>query len=90
MKNDFLTKYQDYCRTRDLKYEIFKMSMKGNETLEEYVERFQYNLQRSPHSTLPKEVLNAILIKGMREEWVETLNMMGICGIYQEYYDEIV
>lgn len=34
MKNDFLSRYQDYCRTRDLKDEIFKMSVKDNETLE--------------------------------------------------------
>lgn len=44
MNNYFLTKYQDYYRTRDLKDEIFKMSTKDNETLEEYVERFHYNL----------------------------------------------
>jgi hypothetical protein len=40
MKQALLTKYQDYCRTRDLKYEIFQMTTKENETLEEYVERF--------------------------------------------------
>ena len=45
MKNIFLTKYQDYCQTRELKDEIFNMSTKYNETLEEYVEIFQYNLQ---------------------------------------------
>jgi hypothetical protein len=28
----------------DLKDEIFKMTARENETLEEYVERFQYNL----------------------------------------------
>ena len=44
MKQAFLMKYQDYCRTKDLKDEIFKMIAKENETLEEYVERFQYNL----------------------------------------------
>lgn len=42
--------------TRDLKDEIFKMFAKDNKTLEEYVEQFQYNLQRSPHTTLPKAV----------------------------------
>jgi hypothetical protein len=41
-----------------------------NESLEEYVERFQYNLQRSPYGTLPGEVLKANMIKGMRDEWV--------------------
>ena len=37
IKNTFLTKYQDYCRTWDLKDEIFNMTAKDNETLEEYV-----------------------------------------------------
>jgi hypothetical protein len=44
MKKAFLTKYQDYCRARYLKDKIFKMTAKENETLEEYVERFKYNL----------------------------------------------
>ena len=90
MKQAFLTEYQDYCRPRDLKDEIFKMIAKENETLEEYVERFQYNLQRSPYGTLPSEVLKATLIKGMKDEWVETLNLMGKGDIYQETYDEII
>jgi hypothetical protein len=90
MKQAFLTKYQDYCRTRDLKDEIFQMIAKENESLEEYVERFQYNLQRSPYGTLPGEVLKATLIKGMKDEWVEMLNLMGKGDIYQETYDDIV
>lgn len=53
------------------------MTANDNETLEEYVEQFNYNFERSPHTALPKEVLRAILIKGMKEEWVETLNLMG-------------
>ena len=77
MKQAILKKYQDYCRTRDLKDEIFQMTMKENESLEEYVERFQYNLQISPYGTLPGEVLKETLIKGMKDEWVETLNLMG-------------
>jgi hypothetical protein len=28
MKQSFLTKYKDYCRTKDLKDEIFKMTTK--------------------------------------------------------------
>jgi hypothetical protein len=90
MKQDFLKKYQDYYRTRDLKDKIFQMIAKENETLEEYVERFQYNLQRSPYGTLPSEVLKATLIKGMKDEWVETLNLMGKGDIYQETYDKII
>ena len=66
MKTSFLTRYQDFCWTRELKDEIFKMVAMDNETLGEYVELFHYNLQRSPHTTLLKEVLRAILIKGMK------------------------
>ncbi len=40
MKESFLNKYQDYCRSRELKDEIFQMIARRNETLEEYVERF--------------------------------------------------
>jgi hypothetical protein len=90
MKQAFLMKHQDYCRTRDLKDEIFQINPKENETLEEYVERFQYNFQRSSYGTLLGEVLKAILIKGMKDEWVETWNLMGKGDIYQETYDNIV
>jgi len=40
MKESFLKKYQDYCRSRELKDEIFQMVARPNETLEEYVKRF--------------------------------------------------
>jgi hypothetical protein len=66
------------------------MTTKENESLEEYVERFQYNLQISPYGTLPGEVLKETLIKGMKYEWVETLNLMGKGDIYQETYEDIV
>lgn len=66
------------------------MATKDGETLEEYVERFQYNLQRSPYTTLPKEVLKTTLIKGMKVEWIEILNLMGRGNISQEEYDNIV
>lgn len=48
MKTTFLKKYQDYFRSKELKDEIFQMLSRPIETLEEYAEFFQYNLQRSP------------------------------------------
>ena len=84
MKVAFLKKYQDYCRSRELKDEIFQMTAKPNETLEEYVEWFQYNLQRSPYAylPLPDNVLKTTLIRGMKYQWVETLNIMRKGDIY--------
>jgi hypothetical protein len=66
------------------------MYTKSNESLEEYVKIFQYNLQRSPYCMLPGDVLKETLIKGMKDEWVETLNLMGKGDIYQETYDDII
>ena len=45
------------------------MTAKPNETLEEYVEWFQYNLQRSPYASLPlpDNVLKTTLIRGMKD-----------------------
>ena len=40
MKEDSLTIYQDYFRSRDLREEIFKMMSKEDETLAKYVEIF--------------------------------------------------
>lgn len=44
MTEKFLTKYQDYCQTREKREELFKMVQKHNENLEDIVERLQYNL----------------------------------------------
>ena len=92
MKESFLKKYQDYCRSRELKDEIFQMVAKPNETLEEYVERFQYNLQRYPYASLalPDNVLKIALIRGTKEQWIETLNIMGKGDIYQENFADII
>ena len=68
------------------------MVARFSETLEEYVESFQYNLQRSPYASLPlpDNVLKTTLIKGMKEQWIETLNIMGKGDIYQEDFANII
>ena len=78
--------------SREFKDEIFQMTARPNETLKEYVEHFQYNLQRSPYASLPlpDNVLKTTLIKGMKEQWVETLNIMGKGDIYQENFADII
>lgn len=45
MKKIFLEKYQDYHNSRDIKDKIFKIMQKEDENMEEFVERFKYNLQ---------------------------------------------
>ena len=47
MKSTFLKKYQDYCKSKDAKNVIFKMQQLEDDTLEDYLERFLYNYQKS-------------------------------------------
>ena len=44
MRSAFLNKYQEHCRTRDSQNDIFRMQQQEDESLEDYVERFIYNL----------------------------------------------
>jgi hypothetical protein len=44
MRQLFLHKYEDYYRTRECREELIKLSQKEDETLEDFVERLQYNL----------------------------------------------
>jgi len=67
IKEKFLAKYQDYCWTREKREELFKMVQKEDENLEDFVERLQYNLQRSEHPDVSKYILKTILLKGVRD-----------------------
>jgi hypothetical protein len=90
MKQKFLNKYQDYFRTREKREELFKMMQKEDENLEDFVERLQYNLQRSSHPNVSKDILKTILLKGVRDDSLDMLNMLGKGDISKESYDEIV
>jgi hypothetical protein len=90
MKQKFLNKYQDYFRTREKREELFKMMQKEDENLEDFVERLQYNLQRSSHPNVSKDILKTILLKGVRDDCLDMLNMLGKGDISKESYDEIV
>eukprot|EP00253_Pinus_taeda_P022524 PITA_22524 len=90
MKEKFLAKYQDYCRTRERKEELFKMVQKEDGNLEDFMERLQYNLQRSDHPNMSKDILKSTLLKGVRDDCLDMLNMLGKRDICKESYDEIV
>lgn len=52
MKTAFLMKYQESCKSKDSHNDIFKMKQQEEEILEDYVELFLYNLQKSLHNAL--------------------------------------
>jgi hypothetical protein len=66
------------------------MMQKEDEDLEDFVERIQYNLQRSNHPNVSKDILKTILLKGVRDDCLDMLNMLGKGDISKESYDEIV
>ena len=48
--------------------DIFKMSQKVDETLEDYVSRFMFNLQRNTQHQLNEESQNHLFLKGVNDE----------------------
>jgi len=44
MRTAFLEKYQDYCKSQDIKKELFKSTKREDENMEDFVEHFKYTL----------------------------------------------
>ena len=66
------------------------MAQKEDEILEDFVERLQYNLQRSGHPDVSPDILKTIMLKGVRDDCLDTLNMLGKGDISKESYEDIV
>ena len=69
---------------------MFRMVQKEDESLEDFVEMILYILQRSGHADIGRDVLKIILLRGIREDCLDMLNMMGRGDISKEYFDHIV
>ena len=61
MKRVFLSKYQEYCKTRDMQDDIFTIIQDDDETLEDYLEIFLYILQRSKLKFDPSTIITLFL-----------------------------
>jgi hypothetical protein len=57
------------------------MSQQEYENLEDYLETFLYNLQKSKHNYLSSDVIHTIFLKGIRDEYIDILNLMGSSDI---------
>ena len=88
MKNFFLKKYQDYYQSRDAKNDIFKMQQMEEETLEDYLERFLYSYQKSKQR-LKDNTMKIIFLKGIEDEYINILNLMGSRDISLLPFDDI-
>lgn len=59
----------------NLKDEVFKMVEREDENLEYLVEIFSYNIKRDKIHNLDEEILKTLLIKAIRCEWIDLLNL---------------
>ena len=75
---------------KDKREYLFKMVQKYAEILEDFLERILYNVQRSGHTTNGRDVLKIIMLRGIREEFLDMLNMLGKGDISKKYFDHIV
>lgn len=64
------------------------MTLGHDESLEDYEERFQPRYKRA-RCTLDPESLKLVILSGIREDLLETLNLLSGGDIYQLPYDDI-
>ena len=77
MKAIFLKKYQDYCKYEDSRNDIFKIQQLEDESLEDCMEQFAYTSQKLKYYDLPDDGVETLFLKGILEEYIETLNLMA-------------
>jgi len=81
MQQAFNNKYRDYCKSKDTKEEIFRITLGHDESLEDYEERFQLNYKRA-RCTLNPESLKLFLLRGIKQDLLETLDTLSGGDIY--------
>ena len=90
MKTTFLRKYQEYCRSKDCHSDIFRMQQQEEETLEDYVERFIYNLQKSKQNSRNPNAIRTVFLREILEDYLDMLNLMGVGDVSQKSLKDIV
>ena len=66
------------------------MSQKEDESLEDFMQRLEYNVQRSRHLYLDTNILKMIFLRGIRDEHLDILNLLGKGHISKESYQDIL
>ena len=90
MKQVFLEKYQEYYNTNDKREDLFKMVQRDDESLEFFFERILYNVQRAGQTNMGLYVLKIILLSGIRDDFLDMLNLLGKGDISKESFEKIV
>ena len=89
MKDDFLEKYQEYCKTKEVWDEIFCMTQREEESVEDFLEHFAFSLQRSRRPDLTSETIKMLFLRGIRNETMDALNLIGKGDISKMSFEDI-
>jgi hypothetical protein len=65
------------------------MQQSEEETLEDYLERFLYNYQKTKQFSLDTAIVRTIFLKGVRDDCIELLNLMSSRDVYQNPFADI-
>jgi hypothetical protein len=60
-----------------MREDIFEMTQRDDESLEDYLEIFLYNIHRSKHRKLDMDIIKTIFLQGIKDESIDLLNLMG-------------
>ena len=83
MQTLFLVKYKEYCKASGSRGEdIFRISQKDEETLDDYVSRFLYTLQKNPQHVLSEDSQKLIFLRGVNDDCLEALDLMASGDVY--------
>ena len=87
MQQVFKNKYRDYCRSKDTKEEIFRMTLGHDESLKDYEEILQLSYKRVIWTLDPQSP--KLVLRGVREDILDALNLLVGGDIYQLPYEGI-
>ena len=59
------------------------MNKKDNESLEDLIDRFMFNVKREKLHHLGFDTLKTLLLITIRDEWIDLLNLMSTGDVYQ-------
>ena len=65
------------------------MNQREDERLEDLIERFMYNVKSEKLHHLRSDTLKTLLLRTVRDEWIDLLNLMSRGDAYQLSFEEI-
>ena len=65
------------------------MNQKEDESLEDLIERFMYNVKREKLHHLGSDTLKCLLLRVIRDEWIDLFDLISRGDLYLLSFEEI-